>query len=78
MFLKVIAALVMIAVGAVLSSPDVYEPTYYPAPIPYYFDYNVYDAYGGSHRRTEHSDGYSSHGQYDVYYPGGSTASRKY
>ncbi|KAG7161678.1 Pro-resilin-like 123 [Homarus americanus] len=63
---------VMVVVGVTLANADVYEPVYYPEPLPYYFNYNVYDDYkGANYGQQEKSDGKAVYGSYTVDLPDG-------
>ncbi|XP_063605558.1 larval cuticle protein A2B-like [Penaeus indicus] len=66
--------IVLVFLVAALASgyPDVYEPVYYPEPLPYYFNYDVHDDYKGTHfDRNEKSDGKALYGSYTVALPDG-------
>ncbi|XP_027239290.1 cuticle protein 8 [Penaeus vannamei] len=73
MFSKVaLFVAVSVFAGVAMAFPDVYEPVYYPEPLPYYFNYDVHDDYKGAHySRNEKSDGKALYGSYTVALPDG-------
>ncbi|XP_042234951.1 cuticle protein 8-like isoform X1 [Homarus americanus] len=71
MFFKVVV-MVVVVMGATLTRADVYEPVYKPEPLPYYFNYNVYDDYkDANYGQQEKSDGKTVYGSYTVDLPDG-------
>ncbi|XP_042234953.1 larval cuticle protein A3A-like isoform X3 [Homarus americanus] len=70
MFHKVVVTLLVVSAAVIYA--DVYEPVYKPEPLPYYFNYNVYDDYkGANYGQQEKSDGKAVYGSYTVDLPDG-------
>ncbi|XP_042234955.1 cuticle protein 21-like isoform X1 [Homarus americanus] len=64
--------LVLVVAGVALAEPDGYGPVYQSEPLPYYYDYNVYDGYKGTNfGQHEKSDGKAVYGSYTVDLPDG-------